>query len=61
MSYIKEPAGIDFVVDPTPLSPEERKKITEIIAYYQRTGRKLKADKTPPRERSSRTKKKVNA
>ena len=41
MGYIKEPAGIDFIVDPTPLTTEDRKKISEIIAYYKATGRKM--------------------
>jgi hypothetical protein len=41
MGYIKEPAGIDFVVDPTPLTAADRKKISEIIAYYKATGKKM--------------------
>ncbi len=41
MGYIKEPAGINFVVDPTPLSKEDRKKISEIISYYKATGCKM--------------------
>lgn len=41
MGYIKEPAGIDFIVDPTPLTTEDRKMISEIIAYYKATGRKM--------------------
>lgn len=40
MGYIKEPAGINFIVDPTPLTIEDRKKISELIAYYKATGRK---------------------
>ena len=40
MGYIKEPVGIDFVVDPTPLTTEEKEMISEIIAYYKATGRK---------------------
>ena len=40
MGHIKEPAGIDFVVDPTPLSKEEKKRISDVIAYYKATGRK---------------------
>jgi hypothetical protein len=40
MGYIKEPKGVDFVVDPTPLSAAEQKRISDIIAYYKRTGRK---------------------
>lgn len=40
MGHIKEPKGIDFVVDPTPLTDSDKKKISEIIAYYKTTGRK---------------------
>ncbi len=40
MGYIKEPSGINFVVDPTPLTVADRKKISEIIAYYKETGKK---------------------
>jgi hypothetical protein len=40
MGHIKEPKEIDFVVDPTPLTAEDRKRISEIIAYYKATGRK---------------------
>lgn len=45
MGHIKEPAGIDFVVDPTPLTTEDRKHISEIIAYYKATGRKMPLQK----------------
>lgn len=47
MGYIKEPAGVDFVVDPTPLTKAERKRISEIIDYYKATGRKLLSKKKP--------------
>lgn len=40
MGYIKEPKGIDFIVDPTPLTVGDRKKISEIIAHYKATGKK---------------------
>jgi hypothetical protein len=46
MGHIKEPVGIDFVVDPTPLTDKDRKRISEIIAYYKATGRKLPLAKT---------------
>ena len=46
MGYIKEPAGIDFVVDPTPLTVADRKKISEIIAYYKATGKKMPLQKS---------------
>lgn len=49
MGYIKEPAGIDFVVDPTPLTAEDRKKISEHIAFYKRTGKKMSVEKSTPR------------
>ncbi len=45
MKHIKEPAGVDFVVDPTPLAAEDRKQISDIIAYYKATGRKLPLQK----------------
>lgn len=45
MGYIKEPAGIDFTVDPTPLTTHDRKKISEIIANYKATGRKTPSTK----------------
>jgi hypothetical protein len=45
MGYIKEPTGIDFVVDPTPLTAADRKKISEIIAFYKATGKKMPQQK----------------
>ena len=59
MGYIKEPTGIDFVVDPTPLTTEDRKKISEIIAFYKATGRKMQLTKSTTRSRSISTRKKV--
>ncbi len=41
MGHIKEPDGVDFVVDPTPLTAEDRKQISDIIAYYKATGKKM--------------------
>jgi predicted deacetylase len=48
MGYIKEPSGIDFVVDPTPMTAKDRKKISEIIAFYKATGRKMTLLKSNP-------------
>lgn len=50
MGYIKEPEGVDFIVDPTPLTSEDRKKISEIIAFYKQTGKKLPVVKAKPRQ-----------
>ena len=59
MGYIKKPAGVDFYVDPTPLSTEERKRISEIIAHYKATGKKMPVQKGRTKSRSvnSRSKK----
>jgi hypothetical protein len=58
MGYIKEPAGIDFVVDPTPLTAADRKKISEIIAYYKATGKKMPLQKSTTKTRLTSTNKK---
>ncbi len=42
MGHIKEPEGIDFVVESKPLTDAERKQISRIIAHYKATGRKIK-------------------
>ena len=59
MGYIKEPPGIDFVVDPRPLTTEERKKISETIAYYKATGRKMKLPKPTARIHATSVRKKM--
>jgi hypothetical protein len=46
MGYIKEPVGVDFVVDPTPLTDKERKRISEIITYYKATGKRMPKTKS---------------
>jgi hypothetical protein len=62
MGYIKEPAGVDFFVDPKPLTAADRKRISEIIAYYKATGRKMPVQKTKVKNRSTnRRNKKVLA
>lgn len=53
MGHIKEPAGIDFIVDPTPLTTEDRNMISEIIAYYKTTGRKMPLQKPERRVRKT--------
>ncbi len=58
MGYIKEPAGIDFIVDPTPLTTADRKKISEIIAYYKATGKKMPLQKSKRKARLTNTRKK---
>jgi len=60
MGLIKEPFGIDFVVDPTPLSNEDREKISEIIAYYKATGRKMPIKKSKAKICTTNSNKKKN-
>ena len=35
MGYIKEPKGVDFIIQSEPLSEEERKKISDYIIQYK--------------------------
>ena len=58
MGCIKEPAGINFVVDPIPLTAADRKKISEIIAYYKATGKKMPLQKSKRKIRLTNTSKK---
>ena len=50
MGYIKEPKGIDFVVEPHIVTEEDRKVISEAIAHYKATG-KFKNIPKPKRAR----------
>lgn len=43
MGHIKEPKGVDFYVDSRPLTAEDLHLISEVIAYYKATGRKIHA------------------
>lgn len=62
MGYIKEPAGVDFVVDSTTLTVEDKKKISEVIAYYKATGKKTSLKETRIKKRvTGSNKKKTSA
>ena len=54
MGHIKEPKGVDFIVDPTPLTTEDRKRISEIIAHYKATGKKLPFQKSKVKSRGQK-------
>ena len=54
MGHIKEPAGIDFIVDSTPLTDDDKKRISEVIAYYKATGKKLPLQKSKVNSSSQR-------
>jgi len=53
MGHIKEPKGVDFVVDPTPLTAADRKRISEMIAYYKTTGRKMPLKKKHQKKKAA--------
>lgn len=57
MGHIKEPEGIDFFVDSRPLTQEEKQQISEAIAYYKRTGRKMPISKNASSKQIPRKKK----
>ncbi len=40
MGYIKEPKGVDLIIGPSTLTERDKKKISEIISHYKRTGKK---------------------
>lgn len=44
MGLIREPEGIDFIVDPRTLTDSEKKQISDIIAHFKKTGDILKTD-----------------
>ncbi|MCW3789751.1 hypothetical protein [Plebeiibacterium sediminum] len=46
MGCLREPEGIDFVVDSRPLKDWERKQISDIISHYKKTGEIKKASPT---------------
>jgi hypothetical protein len=52
MGYIKEPKGVDFVVESTPLTPADKKMIDDAIALYKATG---KVTRAPLPKRTRRT------
>jgi len=59
MGYIKEPKGVDFVVEPHVVTEEDRRVISEAIAHYKATGKFKKVAK-PKRTRRVAKKKVKN-
>ncbi len=45
MGHIKEPPGVDFIVNPIPWTKSERKMLSDIIAHYKKTGKKIASKK----------------
>jgi hypothetical protein len=57
MGYIREPKGVDFVVEPHVVTDEDRKIMSKIIAEYKATGKITRAPK--PKRKAHRAAKKV--
>ena len=55
MGHIKEPKGIDLIVNPIPLTTADREAISAIIADFKHTGevpnKKMSSPKTKPLKR----------
>jgi hypothetical protein len=58
MGYIREPKGVDFVVEPHVLTDEDRKVMSKIIADYKATGKITRAA-IPKKNRRRAASKKV--
>lgn len=43
MSFIKEPKGVDFIIESDPLTEKDREKISRFIAEYKQKSKR----KTP--------------
>lgn len=54
MGYIKEPKGVDFVIEPTLLTPEDQQMISNAIALYKATGKITKAPRAKKRRSISK-------
>ena len=64
MGHIKEPKGVDLNIGPMPLSDEDRKAVSAIIARYKKTGevpKPVRKVKTKRPKQSARLKSGKNA
>lgn len=57
MGHIKEPKGVDFIIESKPLTEEERKKISEFIlkdkAKLTNTKKLSRTSKTPKKKETT--------
>lgn len=45
MSFIKEPKGVDFIIESEPLTEKDREEISKFIAEYKRKPKKSTGQK----------------
>ena len=46
MGYIKEPKGVDFIINSNPLTDKDRNDISNLIADYKKKSKQTKENKT---------------
>lgn len=56
MGLIKEPKGVDFIINSEPLTKEEEKKLSEFIAKRKREIAEMKKHERPTKAKSKRVK-----
>jgi len=54
MGHIKEPPGVDFVVESKPPTEIDQKMISEAIALYKKTGKKMRTTLKSPKKRAGK-------
>ena len=53
MDIIREPEGVDFVVEPVKLTKADKELISKAIAHYKATGEKLSVPHPKPKPSKS--------
>lgn len=50
MGHIKEPKGVDFIIESEPLTDKDREEISKFIADYKAKNNKRRISKTKTKE-----------
>jgi hypothetical protein len=56
MGYVKEPEGVDFIINSEPLTAEDRKRLSKFIADYRAKNKQKIAKKTVGKRKVDGTK-----
>ena len=57
MGLIKEPKGVDFIINSEPLTKEQEEKLSEFIAKRKQEIAEMKKHERPTKAKSKRTEK----
>jgi hypothetical protein len=55
MGFIREPEGVDFIINSVPLTDKDRKEISQYIRDYKSSSMELKSEKEVVRHRSTKS------